>query len=448
MKIKLISPRMSLRPMDSEFKRGMAPSLSLLVLAALTPSQYTVTIEDENVARINLDDAPDLVGITVNVDTSNRAYEISSHYRRKNIPVVLGGIHVSAMPDEASSHADAVCIGEAEELWGKILSDSASRRLRKRYHSAGTVNIFKTPLPRRDLINQSSYLYTNVLTTSRGCPFKCEFCYNSCAYMHGGFRNRSVESVIKEINSFDTRQVMFIDDNFIGNIEWTKEFVKAIKPLRLRWHAAVSTNIGLHPELLDQMQDSGCKSLFIGFESINRDSIQSVNKHQNYIEQYGKLIDALHSHGIMINASMVFGFDHDYSGVFEDTLQWLVRSKIETITAHILTPYPGTLLFKRFQREGRIVDYDWNHYNTSNVVYRPKNMTAQELYDGYIGLYNEFYSWKNIFKRMPVNRKQRIPYLLFNLGYRKYGKITSQIAKFGLMNTFGKFARRIAYGID
>ena len=434
--------------MDSEFKRAMAPSLSLLVLASLTPSQHSVHIEDENVNKVCRDDKPDLVGITVNVDTSKRAYDICSHYRKKNIPVILGGIHASARPDEAAAHADSVCIGEAEELWGQILSDAAHRRLNKMYRNKTPVDISKTPLPKRELLNQSDYLYTNIICTSRGCPFKCEFCYNSCDYIHNMFRNRPIESVLEEINRLGTRQIMFIDDNFIGNITWTKEFIKAIKPLGLRWHAAVSTNMGLHLDLLDEMKDSGCKSLFIGFESINRDSIQSVNKYQNHIEHYEKLIAELHSRGIMVNASMVFGFDHDYANVFDDTLSWLVASKIETLTAHILTPYPGTAIYKRFESEGRIIDFDWNHYNTSNVVYQPKNMSTDELYHGYIRLYKEFYSFKNILKRMPTDHGQRVPYFLFNFGYRKYGKITSWIARRGFMNSFGKLARRIAYGID
>ena len=420
----------------------------MLVLAALTPSQHSVHIEDENVGKICLDDKPDLVGITVNVDTSKRAYDICSQYRKKNIPVVLGGIHASARPEEASAHADSVCVGEAEELWATILSDAANRRLNKIYLNKRPVDITKSPIPRRELLDCSNYLYTNIISTSRGCPFKCEFCYNSCDYMHNKFRNRPIENILKEINGLGTRQVMFIDDNFIGDVTWAREFIKVIRPLGLRWHAAVSTNIGLHVDLFDKMKDSGCKSLFIGFESINKDSIQSVNKHQNRIEHYEKLINDIHSRGIMVNASMVFGFDHDYASVFDDTLNWLVANKIETLTAHILTPYPGTILFKRFDREGRIVDYDWSHYNTSNVVYQPKNMSASELYDGYIRLYNEFYSLKNILRRMPTDRRQRVPYLLFNLGYRKYGKLTSRMARWGFMNSFGKLARRIAYGID
>jgi radical SAM superfamily enzyme YgiQ (UPF0313 family) len=266
--------------------------------------------------------------------------------------------------------------------------------------------------------------------------------------VHRKYRNRPVANVIAEIESFDTKQVMFIDDNFIGDIPWTREFVRAIQPLGLKWHAAVSTNIGLHLDLLDEMKDSGCQSLFIGFETVNQDAVRGVRKYQNHVESYPQLIRALHDRGIMINASLVFGFDHDGPNVFGDTLDWLVENKIETMTGHILTPYPGTVLHDRLLEEGRIVDFDWTHYNTSKVVFEPKRMSREELYQGYLWMYDQFYSFKNIVRRMPVSCKQRLPYLLFNLGYRKFGKFTSKIAQMGLMNVLGRVARRLAYGID
>jgi len=338
MKVKLISPKMSLRPMDSEYKRMLSPSIALLVLASLTPPEHEVTIEDANAGPIHFDDAPDLVGISVNVDTSKRAYEIASRYRRKGVPVVLGGIHPSAVPDEALRYADAVCIGEAEELWAQILSDAAQKRRKRTYYNRRPTDMAKTPRPRWELLNQSAYLYTNIVCASRACAFKCDFCYNSCEYVHNQYRNRPVANVVEEIRSLGTRHVMFIDDNFIGNPQWTRAFVRAIQPLGLIWHAAVSTNIGLHPELLDEMAASGCRSLFIGFESLNGDSISSVHKGQNKIETYDRTIREIHARGMMVNASMAFGFDHDYPDVFERTAAWLVKNKVETMTAHILTP--------------------------------------------------------------------------------------------------------------
>ncbi|AFQ44125.1 B12-binding domain-containing radical SAM protein [Desulfosporosinus meridiei] len=448
MKIKLIQPKMSLRPMDSEFKRLMSPSLSLLVLAALTPKEHSIIIEDENANLLNLEDSPDLVGITVNIDTSNRGYQIAEYYRKKKVPVILGGIHVSANPEEALQFADSICIGEAENLWLDILSDVSLGQLKPKYYSTIIADPSKIPIPRWSLTPSGKYLYTNIIVASRGCPFKCEFCYNSCDYVHHQYRNRPIANVLEEIKQLKTKHVMFIDDNLIGDIGWTRAFLEEIKPLGLKWNAAVSANILNHLDVLDQMQESGCQSLFIGFESINEQSIRSVQKFQNKRENYERLIHELHKRGIMVNASLVFGFDHDSPQVFQNTLDWLVKNKVETMTAHILTPYPGTILYERFFSEGRIVDFDLSHYNTANVVFSPKQMSQKELLEGYLWIYKEFYSFKNIFKRIPDHPKQKVPYLLFSLIYRKFGKLISKIASLGFMSSVGRLARKLSYHIE
>jgi len=448
MKIKLISPRMTLRPMDSEFKRRMSPSLSLLVVAALTPPEHEVEIEDENTGHIRFDDSPGLVGLTCNVDNSPRAFHIAEQYRKRGVPVVIGGTHASASPEEAGRHADAVCIGEAEGVWEFIVADAEMGRLMKTYKSEGPPNPAMSPPPRWELVDRSRYLYTSIVCASRGCPFSCEFCYNSCGYVHRGWRPKPVDNVLKEIRLACRKQVMFIDDNLIGNPAWTRSLVRALKPLRLTWHAAVSANIGRMPGLLDEMKDSGCESLFIGFETINAGSIIDADKRQNDTRHYERTIKELHEREIMVNASMVFGFDHDTTDVFDRTIDWLVENRVETITGHILTPYPGTALHRKMKAEGRIIETDPAKYNTSNVVFMPKNMSPEELRAGYLRVYDELYSWRNILRRLPKRPRQRMPYLLFNLGYRKFGKITSAIAAgMGLMNRFGGLMSRLSYGI-
>lgn len=449
MKIKLIQPRMSLRPMDSEFKRLMSPSMSLLALAALTPLEHDLSIEDENAQKLNLLDNPDLVGITVNVDTSQRAYEIAKVYRSRGIPVVLGGIHVSANPKEALEYADSVCIGEAEKVWSQILADTREGRLQGVYQSKEPVDPALIPVPRWEAMGSNPYLYTNIVVASRGCPFQCEFCYNSSDYVFHQYRFRPVDKVIEEIKRLDTRHVMFIDDNLIGNIEWAKELVYALKPLKLKWNAAVTANLYNHLDLLDEMADSGCQSLFIGLESINPESIRSVHKYQNNREQYEHLIQEIHQRGIMINASLVFGLDYDYPEVFRETLDWLVKNKVETMTAHILTPYPGSALYKRYMEEGRIRDLDLSHYNTAHVVFEPRNMSEEELYEGYLWIYKEFYSFRNILRRIPDHPRQRVPYLVFGLVYRKFGKFLSRrVSQMGLMHSLGRWARMLSYNLE
>jgi radical SAM superfamily enzyme YgiQ (UPF0313 family) len=439
---------MSLRPMDSAFKRLMSPPLSLVTIATLTPKEHTVWIEDENIGKIKLTDNPDLVGITVNVDTSERAFEIAKNYRERGIKVVFGGIHASANPDLMLQNCDSVVIGEAEEIWHNLLSDFSKNQLNRTYKNDKTTDLRNVPLPDWSFVDCKKYLYHNVIVTSRGCPFKCNFCYNSSDYVSNPFRNRPVEEVLKEIENFGTKQILFIDDNFIGNIEWTKQFIQIIKHKGFTWHAAVSANIFYHKDLIREFAKSGCKSLFIGFESINENSILSVEKKQNKVKEYEELISLLHENGIMVNASMVFGFEYDEPSVFEHTLNWLIKNKIETMTAHILTPYPGTLLYKQLFSENRITDFRPNKYNTSNVVFQPKKMTAEELKNGYLWIYREFYSLKNIIKRRPDNKALRMPYFLFNFGYRKYGRITSFFGKLGFMSKIGQIARKISYGIE
>ena len=439
---------MSLRPMDSAFKRLMSPPLSLVVLATLTSNEHTVWIEDENVGKIKLTDSPDLVGITINVDTSERAFEIAKNYRKRGIKVVFGGIHASANPELMLQNCDSVVIGEAEEIWSSLLSDFSNNQLKSIYKNEKTTGLKNVPLPDWRFVNCDKYLYHNVIVTSRGCPFKCNFCYNSSDYVTNSFRNRPIEEVLKEIENFGTKQILFIDDNFIGNIEWTRQFVQTIKYKGFTWHAAVSANIFYHKDLIREFAESGCKSLFIGFESINENSILSAGKKQNKVREYEELIAFLHGNGIMVNASMVFGFDYDEPSVFKNTLNWLIKNKIETMTAHILTPYPGTVLYKQLLTENRIIDFKPNKYNTSNVVFQPQNMTVEELRNGYLWIYREFYSFKNIIKRKPLNKSLRAPYFLFNFGYRKYGRITSFFGKMGLMSKIGKMARKISYGIE
>jgi radical SAM superfamily enzyme YgiQ (UPF0313 family) len=439
---------MSLRPMDSAFKRLLSPPLSLVTIATLTPKEHRVWIEDENTERIKLTDNPDLVGITVNVDTSERAFEIAKRYRSRGIKVVFGGIHASANQDLMLQYCDSVVVGEAEEIWGDLLKDIAKNQLKNIYRNEKITDLKNMPLPDWRYVNCDKYLYHNIIITSRGCPFKCNFCYNSSDYVSNPFRNRPVQEVLKEIENSGTKQILFIDDNFIGNIEWTKQFVQTIKDKGFTWHAASSANIFHHKDLIREFAESGCRSLFIGFESINENSVFSADKKQNKVKEYEELIALLHENGIMVNASMVFGFDYDDVSVFENTLDWLVKNKIETMTAHILTPYPGTVLYRQLLFENRIIDFKSNKYNTSNVVFQPKNMTVEELRNGYLWIYRKFYSLKNIIKRRPANKFLHTPYFLFNFGYRKYGRITSFFGKFGLMSKIGQIARKISYGIE
>ncbi|WP_411680615.1 radical SAM protein [Clostridium thailandense] len=447
MKIKLIQPAMLPRPMDTKLKTRMSPSLALLTIANLTPKGHEVIIENENVEKINFDEPVDLVVITVTVDVMNRAVEISKDFQNRGISVIAGGIHITADPESAVNSFDAICVGMAERVWKKILRDKENNSLKKIYYDMENISGGEIVSPNYHIIDNKKYLYTNIISTSRGCPFECDFCYNSCKNVLKTYINRPIEDVIKDIRVLKTRHIMFIDDNFIGNPVWTKKLLKEIKPLKLKWNAAVTSNIVDMPELLDEMKESGCQSLFIGFESINSKSIDSVHKVQNSVKRYEKLVDEIHKRGIMINASFVFGLDEDDISVFKNTLEWIVKNKIETVTSHILTPYPGTKLYSSLIEENRILDFNLSNYNTAHVVYKPKNMTAEEVYNGYLWIYKEVYTFKNIMKRLPKSKKQWIPFIAFNLFYRKFGKLTELLCNIVSFKNIGRFFRWLSYRI-
>ncbi|MZK52843.1 B12-binding domain-containing radical SAM protein [Clostridium beijerinckii] len=447
MKIKLIQPAMLPRPMDTKLKTRMSPSLALLTIANLTPKEHEIIIENENVDKIDFDENVDLVAITVTVDVMNRAVEISKEFQKRGVKVIAGGIHITADPEVAVNSFDAIIIGMAERVWEKVLKDVENNSIKKIYYDMKNICGNEIVSPDYSMIDNKKYLYTNIISTSRGCPFKCDFCYNSCTNSIKTYINRPIEDVIKDIKVLKTKHIMFIDDNFIGNPKWTKELLKEIKPLKLKWNAAVTSNIVDMPELLDEMKESGCQSLFIGFESINGKSIESVHKIQNSVSRYEKLVDEIHKRGIMINASFVFGLDEDDAEIFKSTLEWIVKNKIETVTSHIMTPYPGTKLYSSLLKENRIVDHNLSNYNTSHVVYKPKNMTAEELYNGYLWIYKEVYTFKNIIKRLPKSKKQWIPFLAFNFLYRKFGKLTELVCNIVSFEIIGRFSRWVAYRI-
>jgi radical SAM superfamily enzyme YgiQ (UPF0313 family) len=442
--IKLVSPRSTMRVLDSAFKSHMAPPLSLLVLGALTPRQHVVTLEDENVERLRLDDRPDLVGITVKVDAAYRAHEISRRYRARGVPVVLGGIHPTVCPDENRAHANSIVIGEGEGVWPDVLRDVGSLKpvYRVEKLSAG---LNGSPVPRWELLQGKNYLFTNTLVMSRGCPWRCEFCYGSSPNLPRGHRVKSPAQVLAEIASLATRHVFFIDDNFIGSPDKARTLLSAFSSLGLTWHTAVSADIGRHEDILDLMAQSGCKSLFIGFETLNERNLLACRKPQNRIEEYDRTIRMIHDRGMMVNASLVFGFDQDTTDTFAPTLDWLVSRKVETMTGHILTPFPGTPFYRRLLAEGRIIDSNLAHYNTSHVVFRPRGMTAEELQEGFLWMYRQFYSWRRIWERLPAAREQWAAYLLFNVLYRKLGATVSLLGKLGAMGLLARTARALSY---
>lgn len=445
MKIKLICPRSTVRPLDSAWKTQMSPPLSLLVLGALTPPEHDVIVQDENVERLKFNDQPDLVGITVKVDTVARSRQITAEYRARGIPVVWGGIYPTLCPEQCAPYADSVVVGEAETIWPQLLKDIRAGCRKPIYRNQEAINMAAVPVPRWVLMKGKRYLFTNTLRMSRGCPWRCDFCYNSSPNINHHYRIKPIENVIKEIESLGTSHVMFIDDNFIGNISYTKNLLSRLKHLNLTWHTAVSVDIGRHEDLLDLMAETGCKSLFIGFETLSRNNLAAYAKKQNRVEEYDEVIQRIHERGIMVNASLVFGFDYDDESVFPATLEWLIRNRVETMTAHILTPYPGTPFYRQLLEAGRIIDHDLRHYNTAHVVFHPNLMTPARLEEGYRWMYRKFYAWSSIWQRQPAFKGQAAAYFQFQLLYRKFGKATCLLGKLFGMRDLAKLATALAY---
>lgn len=443
MYIKLIQPKMKKRPMDTDLKIHMAPPLGLLTIVSLLRQEHTVSLENENIQEIDYTDHPDIVGISVTVDTMPGAVRIARRFRDKGVIVVAGGIHITTAYDTIPEDAfDVLCIGAAEGTWPDIIRDFENGTLQTVYRCSKGFDGKDIISPAYDFLTKDKYLYCNVIHTSRGCPFRCDFCYNSADERM--YVNRDMEAVLQDIKAVRSKHIMFIDDNFAGNPAWLREFLNRLIPLNLKWNAAVSLNALCDAGLLDLMKRSGCQGLFVGFESIQAASIQNVHKIQNNTDLYEKAVKMAHDRGIMINASFVFGLDGDTPETFRATLDWIVKNKIETVTSHILTPYPGTELYDRLKKEGRLLSHDLSRYNTAHVVFRPAQMSEQELYDGYLWIYRQIYSVKNILKRMPADQSQRAAYLLFNFFYRKYGRLTDLVCKIITYKNVGILAEKLS----
>lgn len=428
MYVKLIQPKMIRRPMDTDLKTHMSPPLGLLTVMSVLRKEHRVMLENENIRPIQFFDGPDIVGISVTVDTLPRAIEIAREFRKRGTPVVAGGIHITTAADTIPEDAfDALCIGPAEGTWPRIMQDFENGMLKKVYRCEGGFTGADIVSPAYDAISSRDYLYCNIVHTSRGCPFRCDFCYNSSG--EHPYLRRPIADVLTDIHTVGRKHIMFIDDNFAGDLRWTKQLLQAITPLKIRWNAAVSMNVALNTELLDLMKRSGCEGLFIGFESVNEESIKAVHKGQNTLSQYEQAVRNIHQRGMMVNASFVFGLDGDTQDTFRHTLDWIVRNRIETVTSHIMTPYPGTVLYDRLKAEGRITTDDLSLYNTANVVFQPKGMTAEELKAGYLWMYRQIYSFRNILRRMPEKKDQRAAYLMFNLLYRKFGRFSDWLCR-------------------
>ncbi|HTM03687.1 MAG TPA: radical SAM protein [Vicinamibacterales bacterium] len=396
--IKMILPALTeaTSPFWRPIKYSLFPPLGLATLAGYVHPAVTVEIQDEHVETLNLDDDPDLVVIQAYITSARRAYEIADHYRRRGIFVVMGGLHVTSLPDEALPHADVIFLGPGEESWPRFLADFATGTHARIYRSHDRTLEGLPPI-RRDLIKRRLYLVPNSIVVSRGCPHVCDFCYKE-AFFAGGrsFYTQDVDAALAEIQRLPGRHLYFLDDHLFGNRRFAAALFDGMRGMGRLWQAAGTVNAILTPGLLEKAVAAGLRSLFVGFETLNPGNLIEQRKFQNMRRDYGAAIRRLHDHGVMINGSFVFGMDEDNGSVFERTVEWAIKQGIETATFHILTPYPGTALYQRMADQRRLTIHDWDLYDTRHAVFRPAKMTGAQLEAGYHWAYREFYRWSNI----------------------------------------------------
>jgi radical SAM superfamily enzyme YgiQ (UPF0313 family) len=425
MKLLLVSP--SHKFVKKVLKAIKIPQLALHILASLTPNDVDITVIDEEIREIDFSLDFDLVAVSCMTATANRSYQLSDMYRERGSKVVLGGIHPTILPQEAIQHADAVVIGEAEGCWADVINDFRKGTLQKLYH-VPSPDLSKYPFPRRDFhIDKALFNCVGLLTT-RGCPYACEFCSVTDFYGRK-IRHRPVSMVVEDIKRSGSKTFLILDDNVTGHPEYSKELFEALIPLGIRWIGQSSISLAKDKEMLKLCRKSGCAALFFGIESVSPSSLTGMKKSLKSIEETEEAIKSIQDNGIAFHPSIILGFDTDTKAIFDDTLEFLARTKLPTMALHVLTPYPGTRIYQRFRDQGRIISQDWSHYDHSTVVFQPKNMTPQELAEGHYYVQSEFYSFSSILRHIPfllrvspINLRRVVLLLLLNIAGKKVAK--------------------------
>ncbi|MEW5942207.1 MAG: radical SAM protein, partial [Chloroflexota bacterium] len=425
MKVKMILPALTeaKSPFWRPIKYSLFPPLGLATLASyLDDEADEVSLTDEHVETLRLDDEPDLVVIQVYITSAYRAYQLAERYRARGAYVCLGGLHVTSLPEEAALHADSIFLGPGEDTWPKFLQDFRAGHPQKRYASENRT-LANLPMPRRDLIKRNLYLVPNSIVVSRGCPHLCDFCYKE-AFFKGGksFYTLAVDRALAEIASLPGKHLYFLDDHLLGNPRFASGLFEGMRGMGRLWQAAGTVQSILQSDVIEQAAASGLRSLFVGFETLNPENLVQQHKFQNLNRDYSAVIRKLHDLGVMVNASFVFGMDGDEESVFDRTVEWAVSQGIETATFHILTPYPDTALHARMRAEGRITSSNWDLYDTRHVVFQPKGMSPQALEEGYRRAYREFYRWGNIFRSAgaQAGMMEQVRHLAYAGGWKKF----------------------------
>jgi radical SAM superfamily enzyme YgiQ (UPF0313 family) len=400
-KILLVQPKSTgfIGQVSKSGQAGFA-RVTLTTIAALTPPQHEVVIHDARLGDPDFGGDWDLVGFTGMTCEIPHVYRMADAFRKRGKTVVIGGYHATALPEEAAQHADIVVVGEAEGLWPQILLDLENGGGRQHiYQNDGLIDMRNMAIPRRELLDRQMYTVLSTLQATRGCPFDCNYC-TVTKFFGRSYRWRPVEEVVAEITTQPDKRWMFLDDNLIGNIKYAKELFRALIPLGITWGAQASFTLTKDAELMDLYAAGGGRFVFIGFESVSAEALKSVGKGINRPEEYMAGVRQLHKRGITIMGSFIFGLDGDDLGVFKRTVDFVNAAKIDVVLYHILTPFPGTRLYEEMDRQGRIHDRDWSHYDACQSVIHPQGMTSEELQHGWYWAVRETYKLPSILRRI------------------------------------------------
>lgn len=406
-------------------KHVLTPTLALTSIAAATPAGWEVRYWDENLLQgpPPREPFPRVVGITVHLTFARRAFELADWYRARGAVVILGGLHVLSCPDECAPHADALAVGEGTQLWGTILRDVEAGTLQKVYRGSYLKAYAEDPPARRDILPRRGFLTTTSLNATRGCHNRCGFCYLATNGLHQPYQVRGVQQVVDEFRADDQPYAVFTDNNLGSRPAYLRQLCRALRPLEKIWSAAVSIDVTDDPSLVREMALAGCTGVFVGFESLTNENLTDARKRTPRTEDYARRVKLLHDNGIQVNASFVLGFDHDRPDVFGRTVEWVEANRLECSTFHILTPYPGTPLFRQMESEGRLLHRNWDDYDTSHVVFRPRHMTPEQLSDGYAWCYQRLFGHASIWRRRPTDWRAVMPYLAMSYLYKRSNRL-------------------------
>src|SRR5580700_9164126 len=432
----LINPFYPKDPHASFGKHVLTPTLALTSFAATTPEHWQLQYWDENLldGRPPFAPMPEVVGITVHLTFANRAFELAQWYRSRGSKIVLGGLHVLSCPAECAPYADALAVGDGVQLWPKILADVESGRLQSKYAATYESDYRQDPAPRRSVLPRESFLTTTSLIATRGCHNRCGFCYLATDGLRMPYRMRGPAQVAAEFVADDQPYAVFIDNNLGSNRAYLRELCQALRPLNRIWSAAVSIDVTDDPALIRTMALAGCTGVFVGFESLTDENLADAKKKTPKAGDYARRVRMLHDNGIQVNGSFVLGFDHDRKDVFTRTANWIEENRLECATFHILTPYPATPLFRQMEGEGRLLHREWSLYDTAHAVFRPKNMSPEELERGYAWMYRRLFSHASIWRRRPADWRAVAPYLAMSYLYKRSNRTWRFLIKHHLVH--------------